>query len=105
MNDWVRSYKPKQEETIFSVPDGRFIRRIYSGVELTEYEKGRIEGFKTWLEEEQLTLPKGYLDQHNFAMRFLNPDNDYETAYDLILEKEQWLTESFIPAMGNITDE
>ena len=38
MNDKVRSYKPTEEELYFTLDDGRYVNRIYSGVKLREFE-------------------------------------------------------------------
>ena len=58
-----------------------------------------MDNFESWLKEEGLAIPAGYLDEHRYALRFLNPDNDNDSAYDLILQMDEWLSESFIPAM------
>ena len=104
MNDSVKySIFPSTEDTFQRSSDGRYVRRIYSGIELTDQESGLIEGFRNWLQTKNLSLPKGYLDDHNYALRYLNTTKgDFQAAYDLIIQKENWLVDDFIPNLENI---
>lgn len=38
MDARVRAYRPTEDELYFTIPDGRYVNRIYSGVKLREQE-------------------------------------------------------------------
>jgi len=65
------------------------VRRIYSGIDLNDEEHMHMEGFKLWLEQNNLAVPRGYLDEHHYALRYLNSFHwDYPLTYKNILLKE-----------------
>ena len=73
MNDEVRSYEIKSDDEMWQYnPLWGSVRRIYSGITLNDEERTHIEGFKRWLEENNFWLPAGYLDEHHYALRYLN---------------------------------
>ena len=62
-----------------------------------------IDGFRRWLSDQGLSIPNGYLDKQNYALRYLNSTKgDYQTAYDFILQKESWLVDDLIPNLNDI---
>lgn len=103
MNDWVRSYQPSKEDTFQKVPDGRYVRRIYGGIELTDWEKQLIDNFKSWLAGRGETLPPGYLDKQNWILRFLNTDKAHDEVLDTVKETEKWLSESLTPRIRDLS--
>ena len=103
MNDKVRATYPTPEETFQWSQDGRYVRRIYGGIDLTEQEREMIDGFRRWLSDQGLSIPNGYLDKQNYALRYLNSTKgDYQAAYDFILQKESWLVDDLIPNLNDI---
>lgn len=81
------------------------MRRIYSGIFLEEEERRHFEGFKLWLQEKNLALPHSFLDDHHYALRYLNSLNwDYNQTYEALMAKEKWLVEKFIPALEKYPD-
>jgi len=49
-------------------------------------------------------MPLGYLDDHHYALRFLNSyEWDYDRAYQAILKKEDWLKQTLIPALEDFS--
>ena len=42
MNDRVRAYEPTEEDFYFTIPDGRYVNKIYSGVKLREFEAEKV---------------------------------------------------------------
>ena len=58
-----------------------------------------LNNFKQWLRDQGLMLPKGYLDEHNYALRFLTKNSNFEEAYNLIIQKEQWVVDNLIPSL------
>ena len=49
MNDSVRAYMPSEDELYFTIEDGRYVNRIYSGVQLREFEKKKVTAFRAWV--------------------------------------------------------
>ena len=39
MNERIRAYRPTDEDLYLTLKDGRYVNRIYSGVELREFER------------------------------------------------------------------
>ena len=51
MNDRVRAYTPTEEDLYFTIEDGRYVNRLYSGVKLREFEQKKVKEFRDWLTE------------------------------------------------------
>ena len=62
-----------------------------------------MRSFKDWLNDRGLVLPKGYLDDHNYALRYLTKVSDMQETYDMIMQMEQWLVEDLIPNLSDIS--
>lgn len=84
MNDALRAFTPSSDDDCyFTLEDGRYINRIYSGLELRQPERDLMDGFKGWVLENSIDLPLGYTDAHNFALRFLNTNGgNYQKTAD-----------------------
>ena len=73
MNDRVRAMEITEEEVMYTtVADGNYVNNIYSGVELKEPERKDVDRFRSWVTENDLLMPKGFTDDHNYDLRFLN---------------------------------
>ena len=100
VSEQMKNYQPSQEEAYLCTEDkSSCVRTIYSGVELTVEEQLELNNFKQWLRDQGLMLPKGYLDEHNYALRFLTKNSNFEEAYNLIIQKEQWVVDNLIPSL------
>ena len=42
MNDRIRAYTPTEEDLYFTISDGRYVNKIYSGVKLREFEQKKV---------------------------------------------------------------
>ena len=51
MNEKVRNYSPSEDELYFTIPDGRYVNRIYSGVKLRKFEQEKVNAFRAWVAE------------------------------------------------------
>ena len=102
LNEKVLTFEPTQNDIIFKVPNGREARKIYYKQELTERETQGLEEFNAWISENNLPMPIGMIDEHNFALRFLS-DNNYNNqfAYDKLLENDRFMKEELLPRFKN----
>ena len=72
MNDRIRAYEPTEEDLYFTIEDGRYVNRIYSGVKLREFEEQKVKEFRDWITKSDLYMPTGFTDDHNYDLKFLN---------------------------------
>ena len=78
------------------------MRRIYGGIEFTDWEQGLMDSFNAWMAEKGLSLPPGFQDKHNYLLRFLNTSKgDNQAVYNLVIDNEKWLSEGLIPSLRN----
>lgn len=102
MNDQIRALEVTEEDLYFTVSDGRYVNRIYSGVELREPERVEVEKFGAWVAENQLFMPSGFTDEHNYVLRYLNTaKQDYQQVYDDIIENDRYLRNVVVPLFEN----
>ena len=85
MNDEVRAFRISDPELTFQrTPEGPYVRKVFAGVDLDDKELAFLSAFKQWMHTQGKSLPRGYLDQHNFALRYKLPyelDN-FEKTYE-----------------------
>ena len=76
MNDELRALPlASDDEIFFNIPDGRYVNKLYSGIQLREFEATKVDEFKLWAAEKELSIPLGFLDEHNIALKYLNTVN------------------------------
>ena len=76
MNDELRALPLAcDDEIFFTIPDGRYVNKLYSGIQLRELEATKVDEFKKWAAEKELSIPLGFLDGHNMALKYLNTVN------------------------------
>ena len=73
MNDSIRAIDSKlvDEAMFLTLADGTYIYNIVAGVELREKEREDVNNFRAWVAENELFLPSGFTDDHNFDLRYL----------------------------------
>jgi len=100
IDEKVFEYEPTDADTFESLPDGSYVRRIYSGVELREREQRGVDEFRAWLVETGKEAPLGMTDHHNFDLRFLNLSNyNNELAYKELWLNDKWMREHLAPLL------
>ena len=73
MNESIRAIDSKlvDEAMFLTLADGTYIYNIVAGVELREKEREDVNNFRAWVAANELFLPSGFTDDHNFDLRYL----------------------------------
>ena len=85
-----------------TVEDGNYVNNIYTEVELRGPERKDVDRFRSWVTENDLFMPKGFTDDHNYDLRFLNTAHqNYQKVYDEIIENDRYLRNELVPLMND----
>ena len=99
ITDEVRAYEPVEDDYYFTIPDGRYANKIFTGLELRDKEREAVDKFRAWVAENQLYMPIGFADDHYTDLRYLSTSDDFQKVYDDLIDYDRWLRETLIPLL------
>ena len=71
MNEEVESFESSVNEEFLTIKTGEYQRLIFENVELREAEEEKLEAFREYCKENNITIPEGYDDEKRFLLRVL----------------------------------
>ena len=71
LNEEISSFESSVNEEFLTIKTGDYQRLIFETVDLREAEEEKLDAFREYCKENDVTIPEGYDDEKRFLLRVL----------------------------------